>query len=262
MSFLQRPSIESFNAIQRQRYAGHLALDEIGPSGQLKLLQSKILCIGAGGLGSPVAAYLAATGVGVLGVVDDDVVDRSNLQRQILHREESIGLAKTLSAQATLAAQNQAMQINLYPERLNDSNAERIIKDYDIVVDGTDNYVSRYLVSDTCRELNKPHVYGAVHEFFGQVAVFWPDQQGNRPCYRCLYCEEHQAEQANCTTHGVLGMVPGVIGTLQVIEVIKLITGCGAALLGELLLYDALQVRFRKVKVGSDQNCRCQENRA
>lgn len=247
----------------RERYARHLALPNVGHDGQLKLLDSKVLLIGAGGLGSPAALYLGAAGIGTLGIVDFDVVERSNLQRQILHTDQRIGQAKVDSARETINALNPSVNVVTYPTRLNASNVEDIFKDYDIVIDGSDNLATRYLVNDACVRLGLPNVHGAVHRFEGQVTVFWK-REGNEnndqssPCYRCLYPEPPSEETApSCNEAGVLGVLPGIIGLLQAVEAVKIILGIGQPLIGKMLYYDALQSRFMQIGLKANANCPC-----
>jgi len=244
---------ESLSDEQRRRYQRHLIIPEIGESGQLKLLKSKVLLIGAGGLGCPSALYLAAAGVGTLGIVDDDRVDESNLQRQVLHPTANVGKLKVESAKAALLAQNPGIQIRAYAERITASNAAEILKDYDLVIDGTDNFATRYLMNDACVLLNKPNVYGSVFRFEGQVSLFVP---GQGPCYRCLYPEPTPSELApSCAEAGVLGILPGIMGLLQATEAIKWIAGIGTPLIGRLLWYDALQSTVRTFKLRRNPKC-------
>ncbi len=242
---------------ERERYGRHLTVPEVGEAGQLKLLSSRVLLIGAGGLGSPAAFYLAAAGVGTLGIVDDDIVDRSNLQRQILHTDERVGTAKVESARATLVALNPAIRVDTYEERLTAANVERLFSGYDLVIDGSDNFATRYLVNDACVKLGLPNVHGSIFRFEGQLSVFWPADPARRgPCYRCLFPEPPPADLApSCAEAGVLGVLPGVIGTLEAIEAIKLLLGIGEPLVGRLVLYDALAQRFNEVRVGPDPHC-------
>lgn len=220
------------------RYARHIALNEVGESGQHKLLNAKVLIIGAGGLGCPALQYLAAAGVGSIGIVDGDTVDESNLQRQILYTTSDIGRLKTKAAKERLNALNPEVTITIYPENLRAENALAIIREYDFVLDGTDNFAARYLVNDACVKLNKPFVYGAIHKFDGQVSVF---NFNGGPTYRCLFPEKPQQSQIpNCAEVGVLGVLPGVIGTLQATEIIKLILGIGESLSGKLKLINLL----------------------
>ncbi len=238
---------------ERERYARHLTIDEVGDAGQIKLKQAKVLCVGAGGLGSPAASYLAAAGVGTLGIVDYDVVDRSNLQRQIVHTDDRVGELKTVSARHTLEALNPDIDVVTFDERLSSENVDRIFQDFDIVLDGCDNFPTRYLVNDACVKHKMPNVHGSIYRFEGQATVFWP---GKGPCYRCLYPEPPPPDMApSCAEAGVLGVLPGVIGVLEAIEVIKIIIGKGDLLVGRLLMYDALEVSFRELKVKRDANC-------
>lgn len=241
---------------ERERYARHLLMPEVGEAGQLRLAESKVLLVGAGGLGSPAALYLAAAGVGTLGIIDDDVVDRSNLQRQLLHREGTVGQLKVESARQTLAEINPLVEVVAYPERLTVDNVERIFGDYDVVVDGSDNFSTRYLVNDACVKLEIPNVHGSIFRFEGQVSVFHPAAGDNAPCYRCLFPEPPPPELApSCAEAGVLGVLPGVIGTLEAVETIKLLLGIGEPLIGKLLTYDALSQTFRTLKVSRDPDC-------
>ncbi len=240
-----------------ERYSRHLRLPQVGMEGQKKLEQSKVLLIGAGGLGSPAAFYLAAAGVGTLRLVDDDVVDRSNLQRQILHTEDRIGCSKVESATQTLQALNPRTVIDGRNARLDAGNIEELIAGMDVVIDGSDNFPTRYLASDACVKLGKPLVYGAVHRFEGQVSVFDAGRQrGTAPCYRCLFPEAPRAEDApNCAEAGVLGVLPGIIGLLQAAETLKLLLGIGDSLSGRLLHFDALAMRFRETRLNADPDC-------
>ncbi len=246
----------------RGRYSRHLLIPEVGEVGQLKLLESKVLLVGAGGLGSPAAFYLAAAGVGTLGIVDDDVVERSNLQRQILHTDDRVGTSKAASAQATLSALNPHIHIVPITERLTASNAEALLRDFDLVVDGSDNFATRYLINDVCLRLGKANVHGSIFRFEGQVSVFWPgrpqtaESEDRSPCYRCLFPEAPPPELApSCAEAGVLGVLPGVIGTLQAIETIKLLLGIGRPLIGRLLVYDALQQQFMELAAQRNPQC-------
>jgi molybdopterin/thiamine biosynthesis adenylyltransferase/rhodanese-related sulfurtransferase len=244
---------------QRRRYSRHLLIPEVGEAGQLKLLDSRVLLLGAGGLGSPAAYYLAAAGVGTLGVIDSDVVDESNLQRQILHNTSRLGKYKAESARETIEALNPDVKVITYVDRLDESNVARIIADYDVIIDGTDNFPTRYLLNDASIIANKPVVHGSVFRFEGQVTVFKP-QEG--PCYRCLYPEPPPAALApSCAEAGVLGVLPGVIGLLQAVETIKLLLGVGDPLVGRLLTYDALAGEFHELKLYRDPQCpACGEN--
>ncbi|TQM12200.1 molybdopterin/thiamine biosynthesis adenylyltransferase [Pseudoxanthomonas sp. 3HH-4] len=240
-----------------ERYSRHLLLPEVGVAGQQRLQQARVLMIGAGGLGSPAAFYLAAAGVGHLRIADDDVVDRSNLQRQILHTEARIGEPKVASAQATLAALNPLTKVEAVEERVTAENVERLLDGVDVVLDGADNFPARYLLNDACVKLRKPLVYGAVQRFEGQVSVFDAGRhRGKQPCYRCLFPEPPPPEFApNCAEAGVLGVLPGVIGLLQATEVIKLLLGAGETLAGRLLHFDALAMRFRETRLRHDPDC-------
>lgn len=240
-----------------ERYSRHLRLPGVGLDGQRKLESARVLLVGAGGLGSPAAFYLAAAGVGTLRMADDDIVDRSNLQRQILHTEARIGMPKTASAAAALSALNPRTQVEAVPERITSANVERLLDGVDVVVDGADNFPARYLLNDACVKLAKPLVYGAVHRFEGQASVFDAGRQrGVAPCYRCLFPDPPPPEAApNCAEAGVLGVLPGVIGLLQATEVIKLILGIGDPLYGRLLHFDALSMRFRETRLAPDPDC-------
>ncbi len=246
------------DADARERYARQLLMPEVGEAGQIKLLDSKVLLVGAGGLGSPAALYLAAAGVGTLGIVDHDSVDRSNLQRQILHNEERVGTPKVDSARQAIAALNPSVEVVDFNCRLASHNVEEIFAGFDIVVDGSDNFPTRYLVNDACLRLGLPHVYGSVYRFEGQVSVFWPSYGPHRgPCYRCLYPEPPPPEFApSCADAGVLGVVPGVIGMLQATETLKILLQMGDPLVARLLCYDALRGRFTELHTEADPDCR------
>jgi molybdopterin/thiamine biosynthesis adenylyltransferase/rhodanese-related sulfurtransferase len=236
-----------------KRYSRHLIMPEVGVDGQRKLKAAKVLCIGAGGLGSPAALYLAAAGVGRLGIVDFDNVDVSNLQRQILHSTPDIGRPKLVSAKEKLHALNPEIQIDTYETALSSENALQLFEPYDIVVDGTDNFPTRYLVNDACVLLGKPNAYGSIFRFEGQASVF-ATKQG--PCYRCLYPEPPPPGLVpSCAEGGVLGVLPGMIGVIQATEAIKLILGVGEPLIGRFLIYDALRMRFRELKLKKDPEC-------
>lgn len=245
----------------RARYARHLVIPEIGEQGQKRLLTARVLIIGAGGLGSPVALYLAAAGVGTIGIIDNDIVDRSNLQRQILHDDAHIGTAKIESARYRLRSLNPEINVQTYNLRLDADNANKIISDYDLVVDGADNLATRYSVNDACLELGIPLVYGAVFRFQGQVSVFnHKAADGSRKaCYRCLFADNNTSEPPSCSDVGVLGVLPGVIGTLQATEALKVLLNIGEPLAGSLLSYDALSAEFRKTRLPADPNCRCRK---
>lgn len=235
------------------RYSRHLLIPEVGTAGQKKLKAAKVLVIGAGGLGSPVSMYLAAAGVGTIGIVDFDVVDLTNLQRQIIHSTNDVGKSKLESARKTLRGINPNVTVKAHDTRLTSENAMEILEDYDVVVDGTDNFPTRYLVNDACVLLNKPYVYGSILRFDGQVSVF-DSQRG--PCYRCLYpTPPPPGLVPSCAEGGVLGVLPGIIGTLQALEAIKLILGEGEPLIGKLVLFDALKFSFRELKLRKDPNC-------
>ena len=239
---------------ERRRYSRHLSIPEVGEEGQAKLLESKVLLIGAGGLGCPAGIYLAAAGVGTLGIVDFDLVDESNLQRQILHTTDRVGMPKIESAQRSIQALNPGVRVVPYEERLTSENVERIFADYDLVIDGSDNFATRYLVNDAAVLLRKPCVHGSVYRFEGQVTVFHPAAGG--PCYRCLYPEPPPPDMApSCAEAGVLGVLPGVIGLLEAVEAIKLLLGQGEPLVGRLLCYDGLAARFRELKLRRDPAC-------
>jgi molybdopterin/thiamine biosynthesis adenylyltransferase/rhodanese-related sulfurtransferase len=238
---------------QRERYSRHLLMPEIGIEGQLKLLDAKVLLLGAGGLGSPTALYLAAAGVGTLGIVDDDVVDLSNLQRQIVHTGARIGEAKVDSAEAAINDLNPDVNVVKYQTRLDASNIMEIIEGYDVIVDGVDNFPTRYLLNDASVRLRIPVVSASILGFDGQISVFAPY---DGPCYRCLYPTPPPAELApSCGANGVLGALPGIMGVLQAIEVVKLITGSGEPLIGRLLLYEALSTSFTDLKLRRDPDC-------
>jgi molybdopterin/thiamine biosynthesis adenylyltransferase/rhodanese-related sulfurtransferase len=243
----------SLTAEQRERYSRHLLLPEVGPEGQQKLLDAKVLLLGAGGLGSPAALYLAAAGVGTLGIVDNDEVDLSNLQRQVIHSSERIGVPKVDSAEETINALNPDVKVDKYPVRLGPDNIVEIISGYDIVVDGLDNFPTRYLLNDASVRLGIPVVSAAILGFEGQLSVFKPY---DGPCYRCLFPVPPPAELApSCGANGVLGVLPGTMGLLQATEVIKLILGEGDPLVGRLLMYDALSATVSEVKVRRDPDC-------
>jgi molybdopterin/thiamine biosynthesis adenylyltransferase/rhodanese-related sulfurtransferase len=240
-----------------ERYSRHLRLPEVGARGQKRLESARVLVVGAGGLGSPAAFYLAAAGVGHLRIVDDDVVDRSNLQRQILHIDADIGMPKVDSAETRLSALNPRTRIEAVQERITSDNVERVLQDVDVVIDGADNFPARYLLNDACVKLGIPLVYGAVHRFEGQVSVFDAGRhRGVLPCYRCLFPEPPPPEAApNCSEAGVLGVLPGVIGMLQATEAIKLVLHIGESLAGRLLHFDALSMRFRETRLPPDPDC-------
>lgn len=237
-----------------RRYSRHLILPEVGMAGQIKLRSTSVLCIGAGGLGSPIAMYLAAAGIGKLGIVDFDTVDYSNLQRQILHTDADVGRSKAESARETIHGINPGVEVVLHNTRLTSENALDIIRPYDIVVDGTDNFPTRYLTNDACVLLKKPNVYGSIFRFEGQASVFAPHLGG--PCYRCLYPEPPPPGMVpSCAEGGVLGVLPGIIGCIQATEILKLALGKGDSLMNRLLLFDALQMKFRELKLRRDPQC-------
>jgi molybdopterin/thiamine biosynthesis adenylyltransferase/rhodanese-related sulfurtransferase len=242
---------------ERERYGRHLTIPEVGEEGQAKLLASRVLLVGAGGLGSPAAYYLAAAGVGRLGIVDDDRVDRSNLQRQILHTDERVGRLKVDSAREALQALNPRVEIDTWAERLDAGNVERLFHGHDVVVDGADNFPTRYLVNDASVKLGLPNVHASVYRFEGQLSVFWPSRpERPGPCYRCLYPEPPPPELApSCAEAGVLGVLPGVMGLLQAVETIKVLLGIGEPLVGTLLQFDALESRFTKLRLDRDPEC-------
>lgn len=251
-SMLDAPSM-TLSSSESLRYARHLILPEVGPTGQARLKNSRVLCIGAGGLGSPVGLYLAAAGVGTLGFVDFDEVDASNLQRQILHGTSDVGRTKLESARERLHDLNPHVHVEEYPVRLDSSNALEIFADYDLVIDGTDNFPTRYLANDACVLLDKPYVYGSVFRFEGQNAVF---AMPGGPCYRCLFAEPPPPGMVpSCAEGGVLGVVPGIVGTIQAMEAIKLLLGVGESLAGRLLIFDALRMKFRELKLSRDPGC-------
>ena len=242
-----------FTPEQMTRYSRHFMLPEVGEEGQAKLLDAKVLMVGAGGLGSPSAFYLAAAGVGTMGIIDPDVVDLSNLQRQILHTNDRIGQPKTDSAKQTLQALNPDVRVITYQEKLTSENVLEIIKDYDIIVDGCDNFPTRYLVNDACVMANKPNVHGSVFQFDGQASVFYP---GKGPCYRCLYPQPPPPGMApSCAEAGVLGVLPGLIGTIQALETIKLILEKGDPLVGKLLCFNTLSMEITTLNLKKDPNC-------
>ena len=236
-----------------KRYSRHLIIPEIGMAGQKRLKNAKVLCVGAGGLGSPALLYLAAAGVGTLGIVEFDVVDESNLQRQIIHGQSDIGRSKAQSAKDSIAEVNPYVNVVLHEEPLDNDNALQIFGQYDLIVDGTDNFATRYLVNDACVLLGKPYVWGSIFRFDGQASVFWAEYG---PCYRCLYPEPPPPGMVpSCAEGGVLGVLCASIGSIQVNEAIKLITGVGETLSGRLMIYDALEMSYRTVRVRKDPEC-------
>lgn len=254
---LVKPALDGERADFLERYSRHLLLPQVGEEGQQKLRAARVLLVGAGGLGSPAAYYLAAAGVGTLRIADDDVVDRSNLQRQILHADARVGMAKVQSAATALGALNPGVQVEAIEARVTADNVERLMQDVDVVIDGADNFATRYLLNDACVRLGKPLVYGAVQQFEGQVSVFDAGRQrGQAPCYRCLFPSPPPPELApNCAETGVLGVLPGVIGLLQATEAIKLLLGIGDSLAGRLLNFDALSMRFHELRLKPDPSC-------
>ena len=238
---------------QKERYSRHILVPEIGLEGQLKLLDAKVLLLGAGGLGSPTALYLAAAGVGTIGLVDDDVVDASNLQRQVIHNTERIGMPKTESARLAIEALNPDVKVIEHNGRLDSGNVVELLSDYDVVVDGADNFPTRYLLNDASVRLKKPVVSASILSFDGQISTFVPYEG---PCYRCLYPTPPPPELApSCGAAGVLGVLPGIMGMLQALEVFKLVTGAGTPLVGRLLLFEALGTEFTELKVRRDPDC-------
>jgi adenylyltransferase/sulfurtransferase len=236
-----------------RRYSRHLIIPDVGMTGQKRLKNARVLCVGAGGLGSPALLYLAAAGVGTLGILDFDVVDESNLQRQIIHGQSDIGRSKAESARDSVREINPYVNVIVHKERLDSDNAMQIFADYDLIVDGTDNFATRYLVNDACVLLGKPYVWGSIYRFDGQASVFWAEYG---PCYRCLYPEPPPPGMVpSCAEGGVLGVLCASIGSIQVNEAIKVITGIGEPLAGRLMIYDALEMTYRSVKVRKDPEC-------
>jgi adenylyltransferase/sulfurtransferase len=236
-----------------RRYSRHLIIPDVGKTGQRRLKNARVLCVGAGGLGSPALLYLAAAGVGTLGIIDFDVVDESNLQRQIIHGQSDVGRPKAVSAMESVREVNPLVNVVLHQERLDSDNAMQIFEPYDLIVDGTDNFATRYLVNDACVLLGKPYVWGSIYRFDGQASVFWAE---HGPCYRCLYPEPPPPGMVpSCAEGGVLGVLCGSIGSIQVTEAIKLITGIGEPLVGRLMIYDALDMTYRSVTVRKDPEC-------
>ncbi|MBX5448232.1 MAG: adenylyltransferase/sulfurtransferase MoeZ, partial [Acidothermus cellulolyticus] len=240
-----------------RRYSRHLIIPDVGMAGQKRLKNAKVLAIGAGGLGSPVLMYLAAAGVGTLGVIDFDTVDESNLQRQVIHGQSDIGRSKAQSARDTIKEINPFVTVVLHEERLDNDNVLDIFSQYDLIVDGTDNFATRYLVNDACVLLGKPYVWGSIYRFDGQVSVFWANAPGGQaPCYRCLYPEPPPPGMVpSCAEGGVLGVLCATVGSIQATEAIKVLTGIGEPLVGRLLVYDALEMTFRTVNVRKDPEC-------
>jgi len=243
----------ALNPTEIRRYSRHLIIPDVAMDGQKRLKNAKVLCVGAGGLGSPALMYLAAAGVGTLGIVDFDTVDESNLQRQIIHGQSDVGRPKALSAKESVAEINPLVNVILHEERLDSSNVMGIFADYDLIIDGTDNFATRYLVNDACVLLNKPYVWGSIYRFDGQASVFWSE---HGPCYRCLYPEPPPPGMVpSCAEGGVLGVLCASIGSIQVNEAIKVITGIGEPLVGRLMIYDALEMTYRTVKIRKDPEC-------
>ncbi|MFJ5232639.1 adenylyltransferase/sulfurtransferase MoeZ [Kitasatospora sp. NPDC088391] len=242
-----------------RRYSRHLIIPDVGMAGQKRLKNAKVLCVGAGGLGSPALMYLAAAGVGTLGIVEFDTVDESNLQRQIIHGQSDIGRSKAESARDTVKEINPLVEVILHNERLDNDNVLEIFSGYDLIVDGTDNFATRYMVNDAAVLLGKPYVWGSIYRFDGQASVFWAE---HGPCYRCLYPEAPPPGMVpSCAEGGVLGVLCASIGSIQVNEAIKLLAGIGEPLVGRLMIYDALEMQYRSVKVRKDPNCAvCGEN--
>jgi adenylyltransferase/sulfurtransferase len=244
---------DSLSADEVRRYSRHLIIPDVGMSGQKRLKNARVLCVGAGGLGSPALMYLAAAGVGTLGIVEFDVVDESNLQRQIIHGQSDVGRSKAESARDSVKEINPYVDVILHEERLDSSNVMPLFAQYDLIVDGTDNFATRYLVNDACVLLGKPYVWGSIYRFDGQASVFWAE---HGPCYRCLYPEPPPPGMVpSCAEGGVLGVLCASIGSIQVTEAIKLITGIGDPLLGRLKVYDALEMDYREVRIRKDPNC-------
>src|ERR1700722_11325898 len=237
-----------------RRYSRHLILPEVGLAGQKKIKAASVLCIGAGGLGSPIAMYLSAAGIGKIGIVDFDTVDFSNLQRQILHTDADVGRSKAESAKETIRGINPNVQVVIHNTRISSENALDLIRPYDIVVDGTDNFPTRYLTNDACVLLKKPNVYGSIFRFEGQASVFAPHLGG--PCSRCLYSESPPPGRLpSCAEGGMLGVLPGIIGSIQATEILKLAIGKGISLVGRLVLFNALDMKFRELKLRRDPQC-------
>ncbi|WP_310962386.1 adenylyltransferase/sulfurtransferase MoeZ [Nocardioides terrisoli] len=253
---------EELTVDEVRRYSRHLIIPDVGMAGQKRLKNAKVLVIGAGGLGSPALLYLAAAGVGTLGVIDFDEVDESNLQRQVIHGQSDIGKAKAVSAKESVAEINPLVEVILHEERLDNDNVLEIFEPYDLIVDGTDNFATRYMVNDAAFFLKKPYIWGSIYRFDGQASVFWPTltnedgSSADAPCYRCLYPEPPPPGMVpSCAEGGVLGVLCASIGSIQVNEAIKLLTGIGDPLVGKLMIYDALEMEYRKLKVRKDPNC-------
>jgi adenylyltransferase/sulfurtransferase len=263
---LQRDSIPALVSLgpaltvdEVRRYSRHLIIPDVAMAGQQRLMNAKVLCVGAGGLGSPALMYLAAAGIGTLGIVEFDTVDESNLQRQIIHGQSDIGKSKAQSAKEKISEINPYVNVVTHEVRLDVTNVKEIFAQYDIIVDGTDNFATRYLVNDACVLLKKPYVWGSIYRFDGQASVFWAEYG---PCYRCLYPEPPPPGMVpSCAEGGVLGVLCATIGSIQTTEAIKVITGVGEPMVGSLIVYDALEMSFRKVKIRKDPNCPlCAEN--
>lgn len=249
-----KDEVFNFTPDQVSRYSRQVLLPEVGEKGQIKLLKSKVLMIGAGGLGSPIGYYLAAAGVGTLGIVDADTVDLSNLHRQILHPTNNVGKPKVESAKETINKLNPDVNVVTYQDRLTSENAIDLISQYDLVIDGTDNFATKYLINDACYFTGKPNIYGSIFQFEGQITVF--DTKSGGPCYRCLFPTPPPPGLApNCAEAGVLGILPGVVGTLQAVEAMKILLGKGEPLIGRLLMYDSLTTNFRTLKIKRDHEC-------
>jgi len=254
------PLVEPAAELTRQevmRYSRHLIIPEVATDGQKRLKNAKVLAVGAGGLGSPTLMYLAAAGVGTLGIVDFDVVDESNLQRQVIHGQSDIGRPKAESARDSILEINPLVTVNLHTERLDSTNVMDLFAQYDLIVDGTDNFATRYLVNDACVLLDKPYVWGSIYRFDGQASVFWANAPGGTaPCYRCLYPEPPPPGMVpSCAEGGVLGVLCASIGAIQTTEAVKLITGIGEPLVGSLMVYDALEMSYRNISVRKDPEC-------
>jgi molybdopterin/thiamine biosynthesis adenylyltransferase/rhodanese-related sulfurtransferase len=244
---------DNLTADEVRRYSRHLIIPDVGMTGQKRLKNARVLCVGAGGLGSPALLYLAAAGIGTLGVIDFDVVDESNLQRQVIHGQSDIGRPKAESARDSIREINPHVRVQLHQEQLSSENAMQIFARYDLIVDGTDNFATRYLVNDACVLLGKPYVWGSIYRFDGQASVFWAE---HGPCYRCLYPEPPPPGMVpSCAEGGVLGVLCASIGSIQVNEAIKVITGIGEPLVGRLMIYDALEMSYRTVRVRKDPDC-------
>jgi molybdopterin/thiamine biosynthesis adenylyltransferase/rhodanese-related sulfurtransferase len=250
---------EELTVDEVRRYSRHLIIPDVGMAGQRRLKSAKVLCVGAGGLGSPALMYLAAAGVGTLGIVEFDVVDESNLQRQIIHGQSTLGMSKAESAKQRILEINPLINVRVHEERLDSENVMDLFSQYDLIVDGTDNFATRYLVNDACVLLGKPYVWGSIYRFEGQASVFWAE---NGPCYRCLYPEPPPPGMVpSCAEGGVLGVLCASIGSIQVTEAIKVLTGIGDPMVGRLMLYDGLEMTYRSVKIRKDPNCAiCGEN--